>query len=112
MSVNPVVAIPVERLLSVLVGALFIVIGRALPRAPARWGFAMRTPWTLSSERVRRRTHHFAGQSFVIAGALMVGAGALLPRDLVIAMMITAIIASVVGPAAYSFLTWKREPRG
>ena len=71
----------------------------------------MRTPWTLSSEHVWLRTHLLAGQALTVLGALMIAAAVLLPADLALPVMIAAIVAAVVAPAAYSWLTRKREAR-
>ena len=109
--VNLGVAVPMARAPLLVIGALFVVIGRAVPRAPASSALGVRTPWTLSSERVWRRTHALAGQAFTACGALLIVAGALLPMELAMPVSVAAIVAAVVAPAAYSWLTWTRESR-
>lgn len=111
LAVNLGVPVPMARAPLLVIGALFIVIGRAMPLAPTSSALGVRTPWTLSSERVWQRTHLLAGQLFAVCGALMIVAAALLPVDLAMPVLVAAIVAAVVAPAAYSWLTWTRESR-
>jgi hypothetical protein len=42
-------------------------------------------------------------------GLVMILAALLLPPPLSLAVLITVAVAATVGPAVYSYLTWKRE---
>ena len=111
LAVNLGVRIPMERAPLLIVGALFIVIGRALPLATVGSALGLRTPWTLSSARVWMRTHLLAGQVMTACGAAMLVAAVVLPADLAMPVMVAAIVVAAVAPAAYSWLTWTRESR-
>ena len=63
--------VAIERVLPVGIGVLFIAIGNLLPRMRPNWFLGIRTPWTLSSDRVWEKTHRFGGHVFVAAGILM-----------------------------------------
>jgi hypothetical protein len=102
---------PVARLVPALVGALFVVIGNVMPRMRPNWWFGVRTPWTLSNDRVWARTHRLAGFSMAAAGLVMIAAALALPSRLGGPVMLAAAAAALVGPAVYSYLTWKREQR-
>ena len=104
--------VPVGRFVPALAGLLFIVIGNVMPRTRSNWWFGVRTPWTLSSDRVWARTHRLAGYSMIAAGVVMILGGLLLPPSLGAPVAIAAIAAAVVGPAVYSYLTWRRENGG
>jgi uncharacterized membrane protein len=101
--------VPVGRLAPALVGALFVVIGVALPRTqPNRWvGF--RTPQTLSSPEVWARTHRFAGRCLTVAGIAAIVAALLLPPVLGLAVTFAAIVAATIAPLLYSWLTSRRR---
>jgi len=101
--------VPVSRLVPALVGALFVVTGNVMPRTRSNWWFGVRTPWTLSSERVWTRTHRLAGFSMTGAGIVMIVAALALPASLGVPVMLAAAVAAVIGPAVYSYLTWRRE---
>ncbi len=53
-------------------GLLFIAMGNYLPRLPRNFFFGMRSPWTLASEEVWKRTHMVSGWLFVAAGIIMI----------------------------------------
>lgn len=101
--------ISVDRVMPVGVGILFMVIGNLLPRMRPNWFIGVRTPWTLSSDRVWDRTHRFGGWLFVAAGTLILLSGLIAPR-LAYAILIGSAVAVSVGLLAYSYIIWKREP--
>ena len=103
--------VPVRRLVPALVGALFVVMGRVMPRVSANRWLGVRTPWTLADERVWARTHQLAGVSTTAAGVLMILAALALPASLGLPVVLAAAVAAVVGPAVYSYLTWRRAHR-
>ena len=103
--------VAVSRLVPALVGALFVVIGNVMPRMRPNWWFGVRTPWTLSNDRVWARTHRLAGFSMTAAGLVTIASALVLPARLGLPVLIAAIVAAALGPAVYSYLTWKREQR-
>ncbi len=103
---------PVEmrRVLPIGVGVLFIVIGNLLPRARPNWFIGLRTPWTLSSDRVWEKTHRFGGRVFVAGGVLMILA-ALVSAQWAHVVLFTVVLLCSAGAFVYSYLEWKREQR-
>lgn len=101
--------ISVDRVIPIGVGVLLMVIGNLLPRMRPNWFVGVRTPWTLSSDRVWDRTHRFGGRLFVAAGALILLTGLVAPQ-----MAQPVLIGCVVGVSvillAYSYIVWKQEP--
>jgi uncharacterized membrane protein len=53
------------------IGLFFVLLGNYLPRLPRNFFFGIRSPWTLASEEVWKRTHVLGGWLFVLAGLLM-----------------------------------------
>ena len=103
-------AVPVGRLTPVLVGGLFVTLGNVLPRARPNWWFGIRTPWTLSSDRVWARTHRIGGYAMTAAGILIL-AGAALPGVWPFAVFIVAAAVAAIGPIVYSYIVWREETR-
>jgi uncharacterized membrane protein len=100
--------VAIERVVPVGVGLLFIVIGNLLPRARSNWFVGIRTPWTLSSDRVWEKTHRVGGRLFVVGGiliALSAFVGASWSRW---APMVAVGICSLVA-VIYSYLEWRKE---
>ena len=54
----------------ILIGILFIYIGFLLGHAEQNWFVGIRTPWTLSSKTVWKKTHELGGKLFKIAGVI------------------------------------------
>jgi len=97
-----------RRVLPIGVGALFIVIGNLLPRARSNWCIGLRTPWTLSSDRVWEKTHRFGGRVFVAGGILMVLA-AFVSAQWAHVVLFAVILTCSAGVMVYSYLEWRRE---
>lgn len=92
------------------VAVLFIVIGYYMPRFRSNWFVGIRTPWTLSDERVWQRTHWLGGRVFMLMGAIML-IGLLLPAGwFVYLVMVTAIVGGLV-PVVYSYLLFRQIER-
>lgn len=96
---------PVQAMLIGL-GLLFVGIGPLLPRfSPNRWA-GIRTPWTLSSDTVWRRTHRVGGYICAFSGLLIVTAG-FLPHPTRLWVSALAFVAMVMIPTVYSYLVWR-----
>ncbi|MBQ1491504.1 MAG: SdpI family protein [Blautia sp.] len=61
-----------SRMVNILLGVLFIIIGNYLPKARQNYSIGIRIPWTLANEDNWNRTHRFAGFLWVIGGLLIV----------------------------------------
>jgi uncharacterized membrane protein len=103
-------AVPVAGLTPVLVGALFVTLGNVLPRARPNWFFGIRTPWTLSNDRVWARTHRVGGYAMTAAGVVIL-VGAALPGAWSFALLIVASAVGAIGPIVYSYVAWRQETR-
>lgn len=101
--------VSMERLVPVGVAVLLIVIGNLLPRTRPNWFVGIRTPWTLSSDRVWERTHRFGGQLFVAGGFLALLAALFAPGIAMPVLIGCTVVLSVV-VLAYSYIVWRKEP--
>lgn len=100
--------ISMERVTPLLVGAMLVLLGNVMPRARPNWLFGIRTPWTLTNDRVWERTHRLGGALFVVAGAVML-VSALVAPALVFPIVIGSVIVASVVPLVYSYFAWKQE---
>ena len=98
----------VMRLMPVGVGLLLIGIGVLLPKAHANWFIGIRTPWTLSNDRVWERTHRVGGYVMIATG-ILIAASALLSPPWTYRVMAAAIAAMAVILVAYSYFAWREE---
>jgi len=100
--------VAMQRIVPIGVGVLFVVIGNLLPRARPNWFVGIRTPWTLSSDRVWEKTHRFGGHVFVVGGLLIVLAALLAAQWAQIVLVIVTVLCTAV-VLIYSYVEWKRE---
>ena len=94
----------------VLFGALFIYLGFLLGHAEQNWFVGIRTPWTLSSATVWKKTHLLGGKLFKIAGiisCLGVFAGRFALWFILAPVLIVAVYTVV-----YSYIEFQRETDG
>src|SRR6266568_597889 len=85
--------VKVDRFMPIGIGLLFIVI---------------RTPWTLSSDTVWRKTHRTGGWLMVVGGFVL-AASVFLPQGAFLPLLIAAILIVAVIPVVQSYILWKRE---
>ena len=99
------------RVLTVAGGLLFVLVGNYLGRIESNWFLGIRTPWTLSSDTVWRKTHRTAGWLFVVAGLGVAAVGAVRPVGFVPLLAIAAALVAGV-PMVQSYVLWRREKIG
>ena len=99
-----------ERVVPAGLGVLLMVVGNYLTRVQPNWFVGIRTPWTLSSESVWRRTHRVGGRLMAGGGALMAVTAFLPARVHLVIFFATLVLVSVV-PLVLSYVWWKREPK-
>jgi len=104
-------SVRIDRLMPLFIGLLFVVIGNYLTRVEPNWFVGIRTPWTLSSDTVWRKTHRTGGWLMVIGG-LALAAGAFLPHGVLLPLLIGTIVVVAVIPIVQSYILWKREQHG
>lgn len=104
-------SVRIDRLMPLFIGLLFVVIGNYLTRVEPNWFVGIRTPWTLSSNTVWRKTHRTGGWLMVIGG-IALATGAILPRSALLPLLIGTIVVVAVIPIVQSYVLWKREQHG
>jgi len=100
--------VPVGRITPLALGFLFIVIGNYLGRVQPNWFVGIRTPWTLSSDEIWRKTHRLGGWVCVFAGLLFI-VSAFMPGFRNSVPLVVIIIGLVLTPVFYSLYLWMRE---
>ena len=98
-----------SQLLSPALAVLFYAMGILIGRAKRNWFIGIRTPWTLSSERVWEKTHALGGKLFRIA-AVVTLLGVLLP-GLAIFFILAPVLTASVYLVVYSYFEYMQEER-
>ena len=90
------------------IGLLFIFIGYMLRQAKRNFFIGIRTPWTLSSDRVWEKTHQIGSTLFMLAGALAV-IGSLFGGATAFWMLMIPLFGSTIFLVIYSYVLYRRE---
>ena len=87
---------------------LFYVIGGILPHTEPNWTIGIRTPWTISSPTVWRKTHAVGDPVFKISAVIALF-GIFFPSQLGIWFLLVPILISALGLIIYSYVLYERE---
>ena len=92
-------------------GVLYIILGNYFKTIRPNYFLGIKTPWTLESETVWKKTHELAGKMWFIGGIVVVLASMALGKqsNLTVFLIITVIISVI--PILYSYLQFKKESR-
>ncbi|GGN03659.1 hypothetical protein GCM10007092_17680 [Thermus composti] len=92
------------------VGLCFLALGLLLPRLSPNYLAGVRTPWTLESPEVWRKTHRRAGLVFALLG-LLAWAAAFLGAWGVWLWLLGLVLGSLY-LVVFSYLAWRKESPG
>lgn len=101
-------AFDMTKLLVLGFAALFYIIGWALAKTKRNWFLGVRTPWTLSSEKVWGKTHRLAANLFIWLGTLTIASLFYRP-EVSFGIVVGGAVAVVIWLFIYSYSEFKRE---
>jgi len=90
-------------------GILFYYCGILVQNAKRNWFIGIRTPWTLSNEKVWERTHKIGGKLFKIAG-LIAFLGILFP-NYVFYFIFVPVLSAAFYTITYSYFEYQKETK-
>ncbi len=94
-------------MMPVVMGILFVYLGFFLEHAEPNWFIGIRTPWTLSSATVWRKTHRIAAMLFKLAG--LVSLAGVLAGQYAYLFIIIPVVAVAVFTTVYSYVEFHKE---
>lgn len=93
----------------VMIGILFLYIGFLMEHAEPNWFVGIRTPWTLSSNSVWKKTHQKGAILFKIAG--IVSMFGILAGKYAWLFILVPAIGFALSTVAYSYIVFKQEQK-
>lgn len=94
----------------VMVGCLFCAIGLLMEKVKSNWFLGVRTPWSLSSDKVWDKTHKLSGQLFILAGALMAATVLVSPVGKIVLFSLSLAIL-IIGAPLSSYIFYLQEKK-
>lgn len=101
--------VSVPTITMVITGILFVVIGNIMPKIKSNFYMGIKTPWSLSSEEVWRKTHRLGGKCFFLAGIVMVLSAFLPSRQFAFWGAFGLIMIACLIPGIMSYVWWRQE---
>ncbi|WP_417450692.1 SdpI family protein [Kordiimonas sp.] len=93
----------------VAVGLLLAVLGNYMSKIRSGFFVGIRTPWTLSNDKVWQKTHRLGGRLFVATGILMALFALTLPSVMALKLTLATVLVTALVPIAYSWWAWRTE---
>ena len=90
-----------------LTGMLFIYLGFLLGHAEQNWFVGIRTPWTLSSKTVWKKTHELGGKLFKIAG--VISCAGIVAGEYAFWFILVPVLSVAVYTVVYSYTEYQKE---
>ncbi|HNX10605.1 MAG TPA: SdpI family protein [bacterium] len=100
--------INIGKTIAAVIGIMMIIIGITMQNLKDNWFVGVRTPWTMSSPTVWKKTHKLSTYSFIIFGIIIIIAP-YLPMVLAGWLFLAGVAIAVLGPIVYSYLAYKQE---
>lgn len=96
--------VPVEKVIPLTIGLMFIVIGNYMPKSKSNFFYGIKTPWTLSSETSWRKTHRLGGILFVLSGVITAVASLIFNGYVIFPILIACVIVATLVPFCASYI--------
>lgn len=81
-------------------------LGITIQQAKRNWSIGIRTPWTISNEKVWNRTHKFASKLFRLA-AIITFWGVIFPKYAIWFILIPILLATIIS-IIYSYIEYRK----
>jgi len=88
-------------------GLLYFYIGILCENAKQNWFIGIRTPWTLSSERVWDKTHRIGGKLFKVAG--IIAPIGIFFQSYLLFFILAPSISVAIYSTVYSYFEYRKE---
>lgn len=96
--------ISVGRVIGLMIGVLFLIIGNIMGKVKTNWFMGVRTPWALSDTDVWNKTQRLGGWTFFLSGLSAVVLSLLAPEKVFFIVFFAILI---VGTVLTYFMSWK-----
>ncbi len=89
-------------------GLIFILSGLLMRQAKRNFFIGIRTPWTLSNDRVWTKTHRLGGVLFIACGIIAL-IGAFFPGPIAFALVLVPVLVASLALVVYSYVIYQME---
>ena len=97
-----------SKIFILILGSFLIVMGNFMQTIKPNYFLGMRTPWTLQSEVVWKKTHKIAGKIMIITGLIFAISFFVTSGRKLEIIIILSLILTIVIPFVYSYVIFKK----
>jgi uncharacterized membrane protein len=99
--------VPMSTLGPLVIGIIFLVLGNYMPQVRSNFFIGIRTPWTLSSDEVWKKTHRAASKIFFFGGLVLMATtfASDIGKETVFIVVITI---TIIAPYLYSYYLYRK----
>ncbi len=99
----------VGRAIYLCIALLFLVIGNYMQSLKHNYFIGIRTPWTLESEEIWRKTHRFGGKLWVAGALLMIALWFFLDTTVLSVTILICTLTMAFLPIGYSLYLYMKQ---
>ena len=99
-----------DRAAPIAAGALFAILGYAMPNIRQNYTIGVRLPWTIESEAAWDASHRFIGGIWLLLGFVTRTLGLLGLSEVAIVVLLLGLALSVAGTLFVAYRVWSRGP--
>ena len=100
-----------DRAVPIAAGALFAILGYAMPNIRQNYTIGVRLPWTIESEAAWDASHRFIGGIWILVGVVTALLGLLGFSDVAILTLLAGLALSLAGTLFVAYRVWSRGPK-
>ncbi len=100
----------IGQIISLTIGIMIVAIGFLIRKIRDNWFIGIRTPWTLSSHYVWKKTHNFSSWLFMAFGLIIIISPYLKPW-LGIGLFVIGALSLFLGTFIYSYIIFSQEKK-
>ena len=101
--------IDIMKIVTILLGASFILLGNVMPKARNNATVGFRLPWTRFSDVTWQKCNRVAGIAMVVSGALSIIAGLVFDGMLAITAMLFITFLTITAITIYAYEVYRKE---
>ena len=102
-------AVDLTQMVFGILGVMMLIIGNIMPKARRNSMIGLRTPWSMKNEEVWKKSQHFGGISFIVAGAVIVVISFLTKGRVCLTVSLAVILLTALIGSWYSYRTAKKS---
>ncbi|WP_318310687.1 SdpI family protein [Flagellimonas crocea] len=92
-----------------IIGVTYLILGNYFKTIKANYFIGIRTPWTLESEYVWKKTHKLGGKVWFVGGILAIISSLVLPLQTNIKVFLAITVIITLVPVVYSYVLFKKQ---